>query len=183
MFYGSAAASPEATPQLQGQLAQQATKFIEVHQFKGDSTRQQAVEKSKVHIVSSEIAIFSAEDLDLCGYMVNVEKLQSIANAMKTVEDLQQWLRALARSSVVFLIMKVMGSVWMPEHANPLVGGSRGNTPIAFGSNCSALALRRMPATSTQSSQGFWNGGAVRKCGARWTLCAASASFDCEKVF
>ena len=35
------------------------------------------------------MAIFSAEDLDLGGHVVNVEKLQSIANAMKTVEDFQ----------------------------------------------------------------------------------------------
>ena len=41
------------------------------------------------------------EEMDLGGYVVNVEKLQRIASAIKTVVGSQQWLRVLARSSMV----------------------------------------------------------------------------------
>ena len=62
MFHGSAAASTEVEPQLQGQLGQQ--ELTVVHQFKSDSTHQQAAEKSRVHtsVVRSSIAYFSLED-------------------------------------------------------------------------------------------------------------------------
>ena len=72
MLYGPAV-SIEVEPQLQGQLAQQ--ELIKIHQFKSDSVLQQVVEKSKVHTSD--------------GYVVNVEKLQSMASVMKTVGNLQ----------------------------------------------------------------------------------------------
>ena len=69
MFFGSAATSVDAEPQHQGQPVQQ--ELIEVHPFKSESTHQQAEEKSKTHtiVVSSGLANFSAEDLDLGGYV------------------------------------------------------------------------------------------------------------------
>ena len=120
MFYGSAA-------ELQGQLAQQAAELIEVHQFKGDSTHQQAVEKSKVHtsLVSSSFVVVSAEDFDLGGYMLNVEKLQSIASAMKTVGDLQPVVEGTGAEPYGF-VLKVMENVGCPSWLSRL-GESKAN--------------------------------------------------------
>ena len=88
----------------------------------GDSTHQQDVGTPKLHtsVVTSSFATFSAEDLNLGGCVVNVDKLQSIASAIKTVGDLQPVVGGLGWNSLVLLVLESVGCpIWLTRRREP----------------------------------------------------------------